>query len=77
MDCRSRRRRQSGSGRHDLLTSFNIMIAGLDPWECFSEVYCRRQSLQRSQELQKLLLVLDLDHTLLNSTRFTEASAHS
>ena len=33
---------------------------------------CRQQSLKRVLSNKKLLLVLDLDHTLLNSTRFDE-----
>lgn len=32
----------------------------------------RTQGLQRTLGERKLLLVLDLDHTLLNSTRFEE-----
>ena len=34
---------------------------------------CRNESLKRVLGNKKLLLVLDLDHTLLNSTRLDEA----
>ena len=34
---------------------------------------CRQASLKRVLGSKKLLLVLDLDHTLLNSTRIDEA----
>ena len=36
---------------------------------------CRQDSLKRVLGSKKLLLVLDLDHTLLNSTRLDEASS--
>ena len=36
---------------------------------------CRQDSLKRVLGSRKLLLVLDLDHTLLNSTRLDEASS--
>ena len=36
---------------------------------------CRQKSSQRVISNRKLLLVLDLDHTLLNSTRFEEVPA--
>lgn len=35
---------------------------------------CRQDSLRRVLGSKKLLLVLDLDHTLLNSTRIDEVS---
>ena len=35
---------------------------------------CRQDSLKRVLGSKKLLLVLDLDHTLLNSTRIDEVS---
>ena len=38
-------------------------------------IFCRRQSLKRVISNKKLLVVLDLDHTLLNSTRFDEVRA--
>ena len=37
------------------------------------ELLCRQASLKRVLGSKKLLLVLDLDHTLLNSTRLDEA----
>ena len=36
---------------------------------------CRQDSLKRVLGSRKLLLVLDLDHTLLNSTRLDEVSS--
>ena len=36
------------------------------------ELLCRQKSSLRVYNVRKLLLVLDLDHTLLNSTRFEE-----
>ena len=39
-----------------------------------AERWDRQQGLKRVLSEKKLLLVLDLDHTLLNSTRFEEVS---